>query len=455
MRRLLRWRNNPSLVCFSLIFLCFLLTSMGQLSWLYHLMQLMPNAGQIELVTEVWGYLFQAVGLGLYALIVYLQPRLVNRACFTLTVVLFTMFLIPSVLSGRLFITLLTGYLMNLFCGIVAGFYLQSLACGVHGQYRASVFGFGYGISCIFHWFFTFQSSFLYSNYTLIICALLAGMAATVYDTGLLFPVENIIAKQERNEPINITIGLIALAFFTIVLLSLVKNLGFIFPSSDLRSGANIEFSRIFYAAGLVIAGFVSDWNRKYGAILCLSALVIPFIMLILTGAAVSSLPLWSLNYFFFGFFSVFRVIFFSDLAVQSRLLWLAGLGLFCGRLGDAAGTALFLSVDGNTSVLVVIAATLFILTVFLFFHLFQAIYTPIPEPKQTEADHFEAFALRFQCSPRERDVLRLLLKGLSNSEIAAELFVSESTVKFHVHNLLQKTGCKNRIELLALYRAG
>jgi RNA polymerase sigma factor (sigma-70 family) len=42
--------------------------------------------------------------------------------------------------------------------------------------------------------------------------------------------------------------------------------------------------------------------------------------------------------------------------------------------------------------------------------------------------------------SPRERDVLRLLLRGLLNKQIAAELGISEKTVKFHRARVMAKT---------------
>lgn len=56
--------------------------------------------------------------------------------------------------------------------------------------------------------------------------------------------------------------------------------------------------------------------------------------------------------------------------------------------------------------------------------------------------------------SPRERDVLRLVIAGRRNREIAQTLGVSENTVKFHVSNLLQKSGTASRTELVALARA-
>lgn len=50
--------------------------------------------------------------------------------------------------------------------------------------------------------------------------------------------------------------------------------------------------------------------------------------------------------------------------------------------------------------------------------------------------------------SQREKDVLREMVTGVSNAQIAQRLNLSEGTVKFHIHNMLEKTGCKTRTEL-------
>ena len=53
--------------------------------------------------------------------------------------------------------------------------------------------------------------------------------------------------------------------------------------------------------------------------------------------------------------------------------------------------------------------------------------------------------------TPRELEVLSLISEGLHNSEIAARLFVTERTVKFHVSSILAKLGADNRTEAVAL----
>jgi NarL family two-component system response regulator LiaR len=53
--------------------------------------------------------------------------------------------------------------------------------------------------------------------------------------------------------------------------------------------------------------------------------------------------------------------------------------------------------------------------------------------------------------TPREREVLALLAEGKTNREIAGQLFISESTARLHVSNILSKLGASNRTEAASL----
>jgi NarL family two-component system response regulator LiaR len=55
-----------------------------------------------------------------------------------------------------------------------------------------------------------------------------------------------------------------------------------------------------------------------------------------------------------------------------------------------------------------------------------------------------------YDLTDREREVLRLMVEGLNNSAIAEKLFVSRSTIKFHVSNILSKLHVSSRTEAVA-----
>ena len=426
---------------------CFLLTSTGWLLWLYRLTSL-SSPVSVDVLTMGLGYLMQAVGISGSMYLERRQSDLRQRSTVSIAVVAFVLCLVPSALAPDLTSVLAFGYLANLLCGCIQGHYLFCLAKYVDEAHRGVVFGGAYALSTGFGWLLSVIGGGMLTHGVmgLVTCGLLALPTIALIRAPLVAQ-EGVAAAPDRLDK-----STVILACAVVTLMSLTKGAGFSFPSVDLLDGVSLELSRLLYGVGLLVAGFVSDRDRRLGALCCAGALVMPFLMLALAGAAAPATLMWTLGYLLNGFFSVFRVVLLSDLASARGDSSLAGLGLLSGRVGDALGTIVAVTLGGVPLVLITVVSVLFACTIMLFFVLYQRLYTPVAEHVSTEREIFELFATRHDLSAREREVLRLVLDERSNSEIAAELFVSEATVKYHVRNLLRKPGCHNRLEILSLY---
>ncbi len=57
----------------------------------------------------------------------------------------------------------------------------------------------------------------------------------------------------------------------------------------------------------------------------------------------------------------------------------------------------------------------------------------------------------KFNLTPRQTEVLQMMMRGLPNKRIASQLAISEPTVKEHISNILKKLGVNTRVEVITL----
>ena len=492
------WNN---IIAILVIGLSFLWTGSAFLSWVYNVAALLEPINRIdllELLTEGVGYVFQALGILIFSLFIkhyLISTRVVHSA----DILLKATFLIVSLTdvmitficmnTAVLSTALIFGYIQNILHGIIAAMYIYMLTLYVEIGRRGIVFGVGYSIGSIGSYLISLINSgnFLrdirciqiYISVTVVTIILIYTCifteASAVYKifTGKADAPDNPADEADIH---NVAIHIIVLATAVVILLSLVKGLGFYFDFSDVWTGGmSLEYTRMYYAIGLLLAGIINDINRRWGGILCVAALVFPFVLILLNSASVSGTVLWIINYSITGLYVVYRVLLFSDIAWESliykplskgkSLLFIAPFGLMFGRIGDFISTVIGIKLSSSPIILNSITAIIFVITVIVFLALFTRLYLGemamqsnnfyaemASNEQSANSETSIGFSDYYGLTDREMLVLYHITNRLTNKEIAAELFVQESTVKYHVKNILRKTGCSNRKELLTLY---
>lgn len=435
----------------TLIGLGFLWMGTAYIAQTYHMLKLL-NGRTVNLIVCGVYYILQALGIGAVALLFSKNMTIAGGRilpiCASIVALICTAI---SLFIPFLIIIIASGAILNIAIGVLSGCYLTRLATDIPKHRRGMVFGIAYAFGSIGTWLLSLpmKGRFLWHSESFFPIAILAIISLLLLQK-LSPPLVN---KNSHCLSIGIKIKDIWLPATVLFLLSMENTLGFAFPLREAANSIYIEFTRIFYGIGLVIAGFVNDKNRQLGAICCLAALAFPFAAIAIGKNATGETIMWVLAYLFLGFWSVYRILVFSDISAKSRFPAFAVLGLLAGRLGEAAGTMGAEIFTGTP--LIILSSAVFALVIGLFFLLYPKLYNPTISPDEVEKRWQIEYVNHFGLSAREQEIFNLIIKGMTNTEIASTLFITESTVKFHASNIFKKTHLNNRIELIADYKLG
>lgn len=78
-----------------------------------------------------------------------------------------------------------------------------------------------------------------------------------------------------------------------------------------------------------------------------------------------------------------------------------------------------------------------------------EQVVTKLPMLMKTKSDFDYS---RYDINPKEQDIIKLVAEGMSNKEIAAELFLSEGTVRNYLSEILEKLNLRDRTQLAVFY---
>jgi MFS family permease len=166
-----------------------------------------------------------------------------------------------AIYSSAMWLVIVSGTLLNLAIGVLSGCYLTGLATDIPQQRRGLVFGGAYAFGSLGTWLISLPigGRFLWHSGSFFAVAVLA-LASLLLVKRLEPPTTAIDGEYERT---GFGKKLILLAAAVLLLLSMENMLGFAFPLGSAQDSVYIEFTRVFYGVGLVVAGFVSDKNRR------------------------------------------------------------------------------------------------------------------------------------------------------------------------------------------------
>lgn len=401
--------------------------------------QYLTNYASVEFVNIVellFGSISMALGILFFGLL-YRKNKNVRNV--------YIIFMILSIVSMISFFGTKNIYVMSvclcLTClfgtaGFGAGYHFSLLGLNVEKEYRGRVFALGYGLGSIgTYLLILFPESFYSSINSLLIYIpiLLLNLYLVLKKTNLIQIKEEKQTSSFKNYFIRISIIVLAMA-----LLSALSTDVIAIKTIDIAGGYGS--TRLYYCLGLLVAGFLADKKNNLFEILTIVSFVVSLLAIILLNEGYSINLIAGLSYTFVAFFVLFRTMTFVNLIDNKKnMIWASAFGLMYSRIMEGLMVLFEDKLINHYTILIIVITSSLSLVIVLYFLLY------FQNNKMTENDAVKNISVKYKLGAQEEKVLNLLIQGLSNQEIADELFVSINTIRNHVANIYKKTGMKKK----------
>ena len=399
----------------------------------------------INIVELLFGSISMALGILVFSLLYRKNKNVKN---------IYIIFMLLSIISMISFFAIDNKYLMGiclcLTCffgtaGFGAGYHFSLLSSNVEKEYRGRAFAIGYGLGSVGTYLLILLPETFYSSIKVLILyipMIILNLYLVLKNTNLLQIKEEKYTSSFKSYFIRISIIVIAMS-----LLSALSTDVIAIHTIDIAGGFGA--TRLYYCLGLLIAGFLVDKKNSLFEILTIVSFIFSLLAIILLKDNYSINLIAGLSYSFLGFFVLFRTMTFVNIVDNKKnMIWVSAYGLMYSRIIEGL-MVLFEDrlINHYTLLIVVISLTLSLVIVLYFMLYYQ-------NNKTNENDTIRKIAAKYKLGTQEEKVLRLLIQGLNNQEIAEELFVSVNTIRNHIANIYKKTGMKKKeLKEICIYK--
>ena len=401
--------------------------------------QYLANYASVEFVNIVellFGSFSMALGILTFGLL-YRKNKYIKNA--------YRIFMLLSIVSMIAFFGTKNVYLMSVFlcltcffgtAGFGVGYHFSLLGVNVLKEYRGRVFAIGYGLASIGTYLLILLPESFYAS----IKSLIIYIPLVLLNLYLVLKKTNLIQLKEEKQTSSFKKYFVRISIIVLAM-SLLSAL-----STDVIGMYTIDIAggfggtRLYYCVGLLLAGFLVDKKNNLFEILTIASFVVSLLAIILLKEGYSINLIAGLSYLFVAFFVLFRTVTFVNLVDNKKnMLWTSAFGLMYSRIMEGL-MVLFEDklIENYTMLIVIISLDLFIVIVLYFMLYFE-------NNQMTETDAVKNIAVKYKLGTQEEKVLNLLVQGMSNQEMADELFVSINTIRNHVANIYKKTGMKKK----------